>query len=210
MMRIIIVDDHAVMREGVKQILADDFPHAEFTDASNAQELFDLLRAGTWSAVILDINLPGRNGIEVLKDIHQQHPNLPVLMHSMHPEDQFAIRSIKAGAAGYITKTDPPEELVRALNKILAGGKYITPALAERLAMEVESPTDKHPHELLSDREFEVLRMIASGKTVSQAAVELSLSIKTISTYRARILEKMKMKTNAELTSYAVKRGLVE
>ena len=163
-----------------------------------------------WDVIVLDISMPGRSGLDVLKELKQARPKIHVLMLSMHSEDQFAVRVLRAGASGYMTKDSAPEELVGAIKKILHGGKYVSPSLAEKLAFALVPDTDKPPHESLSDREYEVLRLIAAGKTVSEIADQLSLSVKTISTYRARILEKMNMRTNAELTHYAIQHHLAE
>ena len=209
-MRILIADDHAVVRKGLRQILADEFKKAEFGEAANAREALERLRKENWDAVVLDITMPGRSGLEALKEIKETKPRLPVLVLSMHPEDQFAVRVLKSGASGYMTKESAPEELVGAGKKMLARGRYVSAALAEKMASYLAVDTPKPPHERLSDREFVVLRMIASGKTVSQIAQELSLSVKTVSTYRARILEKMDMTSNAELTHYSIKNQLVE
>jgi two-component system, NarL family, invasion response regulator UvrY len=210
MIRIIIADDHAAIRRGVKDILADEADMEIGAEASTAQELLDLVRKQAWDAVVLDISLPGRSGLEVLSELKQERPSLPVLVHTMHSEDQFAVRALRAGAAGYLTKDSPPAELVKALRKIVAGGKYVGQSLAEKLAVNVDANSDRAPHEALSDREFQVLRLLASGKTVSEIADGLSLSVKTISTYRSRILDKMKMKNNAELMRYALQHKVVE
>jgi len=194
----------------LKQVLADDFKRATFGEARNAQEALDLVWKGKWDVVVLDITMPGRSGLEVLREIKRVHPKLPVLILSMHPEDQFAVRVLKSGAAGYMTKESAPEELVGAIKKVIAGGRYVSNSLAEMMAQYLDVDVNKPPHERLSDREFQVLRMLASGKTVTEVAKELSLSVKTISTYRGRILEKMAMKTNAELTHYAIQNRLVE
>ncbi len=209
-MKILITDDHAVVRQGLKQILAAEFKKAEFGEAINAQEAARRVAEGTWDVVILDVTMPGRSGLEALKDIKQLRPKLPVLMLSMHPEDQFAVRMLKAGASGYMTKESAPEELVGAVRKVMSGGRYVSPALAEKMAGYLSIDVQTPPHERLSDREFLVLRMIASGKTVGAIAKELSLSVKTISTYRTRILEKTGMANNAELTHYAIQNNLVE
>ena len=201
-------DDHAVVRSGLKQLLIDEFQHVNVGEAANANDVLSLARNQRWDIVILDINLPGRSGLDVLSELKKEPIKVPVLVLSMHPEDQFAIRALKAGASGYLTKESAPEELIKAVNKILAGGKYISDTLAEKLAIGLEAGSEKPPHELLSDREFQVLRMIGSGKTPSQIAEELHLSIKTISTFRARILEKMNMKTNAELIRYSIEKKL--
>ena len=209
-MRILITEDHAVVRQGLKLILADHFKNAVFGEARNATEALAHVWKEKWDVVVLDITMPGRSGLEVLKEIKRLRPKLPVLILSMHPEDQFAVRLLKAGAAGYLTKESAGEELVGAIRKVVAGGRYISPLLAERMASYLTIDVQKAPHERLSDREFLILRMIASGKQVSQIAIEISLSVATISTYRARILEKMDMKNNAELTHYALQKGLVD
>ena len=208
-MKILLADDHAVVRRGLKQILADEFTRAAFGEARNAQEALDLVWKEKWDVIILDITMPGRSRLEVLREIKRSRPKLPVLVLSMHPENQFAVRVLKRGAAGYMTKESAPDELVGAIKKVLAGGRYVSASLAEKLASYVSSDAQKPPQESLSDREFQVLRLIASGKAVSEIARELSLSVKTISTYRARLLEKMDMKNNAELTHYAVQSNLV-
>ncbi len=180
-----------------------------FGEARNAQEAITRVWQEKWDVVVLDITLPGRSGLEVLKEIKHSRPTLPVLVLSMHPEDQFAVRILKAGAAGYLTKESAAEELVGAIKKVVAGGRYISQFLAERLASYLDVDVQKAPHERLSDREFLILRMIASGKTVGRIAKELSLSVSTVSTYRTRILRKMDMENNAELTHYALQQGLV-
>ena len=209
-MRILITEDHAVVRQGLKLILADHFKHAVFGEARNATEALARVWKEKWDVVVLDITMPGRSGLEVLKEIRRSRPRLPVLILSMHPEDQFAVRLFKAGAAGYLTKESAGEELVGAIKKVVGGGRYISPSLAERLASYLTIDVQKAPHERLSDREYLILRMIASGKQVGQIAKELSLSVSTVSTYRARILEKMDMKNNAELTHYALQKELVD
>lgn len=209
-MRILITEDHAVVREGLKLILADHFRKAVFGEARNATEAMARVWKEKWDVVLLDITMPGRSGLEVLKEIKRSRPKLPVLVLSMHPEDQFAVRLLKAGAAGYLTKESAGEELVGAIRKVVAGGRYISPALAERMASYLTIDVRKAPHERLSDREFLILRMIASGKQVSQIAEEISLSVATVSTYRARILEKTDMKNNSELTRYALEKELVD
>ena len=209
-MKILITEDHAVVRQGLKLILADHFRKAVFGEARNATEALDCVQREKWDVVVLDITMPGRSGLEVLKEIKHLRPKLPVLILSMHPEDQFAVRLFKEGAAGYLTKESAGDELVCAINKVVAGGRYISPSLAERMASYLTIDVRKAPHERLSNREFLILRMIASGKQVSQIAKEISLSVATISTYRARILEKMDMKNNAELTHYALQKELVD
>ena len=204
-----MADDHAVVRQGLKLILADHFKKAVFGQARNASEALFRITKEHWDVLVLDITMPGRSGLEILQDVKRLRPKLPVLVLSMHPEDQFAVRMLKAGAGGYMTKESADEELVGAIQKVVSGGRYISPSLAERMASYLSVDVQKAPHERLSDREFQVLRMIASGKTVSQIGRELSLSVKTISTYRARLLEKMDMKNSAELTHYAVQHNLV-
>lgn len=208
-MRILLVDDHAVVRQGLKLILADHFKNATFGEAQNAQEAISRVTSQKWDVVVLDITMPGRSGWEVLRDVKKLRPKLPVLVLSMHPEDQFAVRMLKSGAAGYLTKESAGDELTGAINKVVAGGRYISPSLAEQMASYLDIDVQKPPHERLSDREYLILRMIASGKQVGQIAKELSLSVQTISTYRSRILQKMHMQNNAELTRYAIERGLV-
>jgi len=209
MLRALIADDHAIVRRGLKEILAEEFDVAGFGEASTASQVLELIHKQNWDILVLDITMPGRSGLEVLKEVKHEHPQLPVLVLSMHPEDQFAIRTLKAGAAGYMTKENAPDELIKAIRKVLSGGKYVSPSLAEKLAAELATDGEKPPHEILSDREYQVMQMIASGKTVRVIAHELSLSVKTISTYRARILEKMKMKNNAELIHYVLSNHLV-
>lgn len=209
MVKIIIADDHPAIRKGVRLILQAEYPGAEFGEASNAAEVFKLLREKKWDVLIMDMDMPGRNGLDALKQIKEDKIDIRTLIFSMHPEGQIAVRALKAGAHGYLGKDAPDGELARAVQTLLAGKKYITPEVAEQMASQLENPNDKAPHELLSDREYQTLLLFASGKTVSQIAEELSLSIPTISTYRARILEKMGMKNNAELTSYAIRNKLV-
>jgi two-component system invasion response regulator UvrY len=208
-MRILIADDHAVVRQGLKQILAGAFKRASFGEAANSQQALERVLKEHWDIVILDLTMPGRSGLEVLMEIKRAHPTMPVLMLSMHPEDQFAVRVLKAGAAGYMTKESAPDELVGAVRKALAGGRYVSAALAEKMASLIANDAGAAPHESLSDREFLILGMIASGKSVSIIARELSLSVKTISTYRARLLEKMGMTNNAQLVHYAFQNHLV-
>ncbi len=208
MLKILIADDHPIVRQGLKQILSEEPDIGVVGEAQNSQEVLELVRKQDWDIVILDITMPGRGGLDVLKELKHERPKLPILMLSVHPEDQYAVRALKAHASGYMTKDSAPEELVKAIRKILRGGKYISSTLAEKLAFDLETETEKPLHETLSDRESQVMLMIASGKTISQIAEELSLSGKTIGTYRTRILEKMKMKTNAELTHYVIKNNL--
>jgi DNA-binding NarL/FixJ family response regulator len=209
-MRILLADDHTVVRHGLKQILAEEFKKAIFGEARNAQEALDLVWKENWDIAILDITMPGRSGLEVLREIKKSKPKLPVLVLSMHPENQFAVRDLKRGASGYMTKESASVELVGAVRKVLAGGRYVSNSLAEKLATYLAHDNQKPAQELLSDREFQVLRLIASGKIVSEIARELSLSVKTISTYRTRILEKMGLRNNAELMHYAMQHQLVE
>jgi two-component system, NarL family, invasion response regulator UvrY len=209
-MRILIADDHAVVRRGLQQILADEFPKAAFGEATNGTEVLDQISKGKWDLLLMDVTMPGRSGPEILKEVKRLRPGLPVLVLSIHPEDQFAVRVLKAGAAGYMTKEAAPEELAGAVKKALAGGRYVSAFLAEKLATGLAAETASHPHEALSDREFQVLRMTGAGKTVKQIASELCLSVKTVSTYRVRILEKMQMKNSAELTRYAIENHLAE
>lgn len=210
MYRVLVADDHGVVRRGIGQILEETSDFRASGEATTAEELLNLLATGTWDALILDLNMPGRGGLDALKDIHRRWPRLPVLVLSMHDEQQFAPRVIKAGASGYMNKESAPQNLVKALRKIVRGGKYISETVAEALAIDLQQDRSGSRHSQLSDREFEVLRLIASGKTVSQIAVQISLSVKTVSTYRQRLLEKMGMKSNAELTRYAIEKKLVE
>src|SRR5438876_8757123 len=210
MTRMLIVDDHEVLRDGVKRVFEKQSGTAIFGEASTCQEALRLVREQDWDVVVLDISLGDRSGLEVLKELKQVRPRLPVLILSMHSEEQFARRAFKAGAAGYVTKDSPRAELVKAVNKVIEGGRYVTSALAEKLILDIERGGDRPPHESLSNREFEVMALIASGRTISEIADQLSLSDKTISTYRARLLVKMGMKTSAELTHYAIQNKLVD
>ena len=209
MKKILLADDHNVVRKGLKQILTDEFEQVEFGEANNGAEAQRMVKERDWDILILDINMPGRNGLDVLKQIKDEKINVPVLVLSMHPEEQIAIRALRIGASGYLTKDTADQELVIAVKKILSGRKYITPSLAEQMASQLENPQEKAPHEFLSDREYQTLLLFARGKTVSQVAAELSLSVPTISTFRVRILEKMDMKTTAELITYAIRNNLV-
>ena len=210
MTNIIIVDDHPIVRQGLKQVLSEEPDMAILGEAQNSQEVLELIRKQDWDIVVLDITMPGRGGLDVLKEIKHERPKLPVLILSIHPEDQYAVRALRAGASGYLTKESAPEELVRAIRKILRGGKYVSSALAEKMAFNLDMEAGKPLHETLSDREYQVLLMIASGKTTSEIAEEMALSVKTVSTYRARILEKMKMKSNVDLTYYVIKNNLID
>jgi DNA-binding NarL/FixJ family response regulator len=200
--RFLIADDHAVVRQGLRRMLEQEFPGAAFGEAATGAEILEALQEKEWDLVILDISLPGRNGLEVLKEVRKRRPRLPVLVLSMFPEEQFAVRALRAGAAGYLTKQGAPEETLSAVRKALRGGRYVTPSQAEKLAEEVAAGSERPSHETLSDREYEILRLIASGKTVTAIAEELALSVQTVSTYRTRVLEKMRMSTNAELSDY--------
>jgi len=210
MIRVLIADDHAVVRQGLKQILRDTREMIVAGEAVNGQEVLEKVRAAAWDVVILDISMPGHSGLDILKELKCERPKLPVLVLSMYSEDQFAMRVLKAGASGYLTKDSAPDELVKAIRKVVSGGKYVSPFLAEKLAFEIGMDSSKLPHETLSDREFQVLRMIATGKAVKEIAAELSLSVKTISTYRARLLQKMNLTTNAELIHYAIQNRLID
>jgi two-component system invasion response regulator UvrY len=210
MKRILIVDDQDVVRDGLKKILDEPAGTLIFGEATSQTEALKLVREHDWDAVVLDLSLASGNGLETLKELKRIRPKLPVLILTIHSEDEYARRAFKAGASGYITKDNPRAELVKAVSKVIEGGRYVSPALAERLVVDLKRDTSIALHETLSDREFEVMRLIASGKTVSEIAKLLSLSDKTISTYRARMLEKMGMKTNAELTHYAIRNQLVD
>ncbi len=209
MIKVLIADDHPVVRQGIKQILAEDEEIGECGEARNSLEVLDQIRKNSWDVIILDITMPGRGGLDTLKEIKSERPKLPVLILSIHPEDQYAVRALKAGAAGYLTKESAPDDLLNAIKKVFKGGKYISTTLAEKLALHLERDAQRQPHEGLSDREYQVMCMIASGKKVKDIAENLSLSVKTISTYRARILDKMKMKSNADLIHYAIQNRLV-
>lgn len=210
MIKILIADDHAVVREGLKQIISETSDMRVTDEANNGQEVLNKVSEQHYDVVLLDITLPGRSGLDVLKQLKSKMPKLPVLMLSVHPEEQYAVRTLKAGASGYLTKGSATDELIAAIRKISTCKKYVSSSLAEKLAFDLDLDYDKPRHEILSDREYQVMSMIASGKTVKEIADELSLSVQTISTYRSRILEKMKMKNNAEIIYYAVKQGLVE
>ncbi len=210
MIRILVVDDHAIVREGLKQILSDVDDISVLGEAANGQEAMDKIRRQRFDVILMDISMPGRSGLEILKDIKTEQPKLPVLILSMHPEEQYAVRALRAGAAGYMNKASAPDELIGAIRKVSAGRKYVSPSVAEKLAFELGTDPDRLPHELLSDREYQVMLMLASGRTVSEIANELCLSVKTISTYRSRIMEKMNLKKNAELTLYAVQNHLLQ
>ncbi len=209
-MHILIADDHAVVRRGLKEILAEALPGARFSEAGNGDEVLSRLAEGPVSILVLDINMPGRSGLDVLRDIKRDYPRVPVIILSMQPEDQYAVRCLRAGASAYINKDSAPEELAQATKKILAGGRYVSPRFADKLVFQFDEPTGKPLHELLSDREHEVMRMIATGVSLTEIAERLHVSVKTVSTYRARIMEKMKMQSNAEVTRYAMMHQLID
>jgi two-component system, NarL family, invasion response regulator UvrY len=210
MINVVVIDDHAVVREGLKRIISENPGMAVSGEAGDGYEAIKVVKDKPCDVVLLDITMPNKNGLDVLKQIRAESPRLPILVLSMHAEDQYAIRVLRAGAAGYLTKESAPASLVQAIRKVVRGGKYVSQTLVEKLVFDLDTGTDTVPHETLSDREFQVLCMIASGKTVGDIGVELTLSVKTISTYRVRILEKLQMKNNAEITRYAIKQGLVD
>lgn len=203
-MKFLIADDHAIVRKGLAQILCEEFPAATVTEVANSNEVLDEVRKHIWDVILLDISMPGRNGIETLKQIRTEGIKAPILMLSMHPEDQYAVRVLRAGASGFLNKESATDELLAAVRKVLSGKKYISAAVAEKLAETASGEGEKPAHELLSDREMQVMQLIASGKTVSEIGDELSLSVNTISTYRTRLLEKLNLSNNAELTRYAI------
>ena len=209
-LRIMLVDDHPIVRRGVSDILTGAFPQAHVQEVGSGTDAITFARTYPWDIVILDLTLPDGSGLDVLKRIRELQPRAPVLILSMHTADQFARRAVTAGASGYLTKDTADEELVAAVTRLIRGGKYFGPQVLEQVVMGMHPDHDERPHERLSDREYQVLRMIGSGKTVSEIATELSLSVKTVSTYRARVLEKMEMRTNAELTHYVVRLGLAD
>ncbi len=209
MIRILIADDHTVVRKGLRQILAEEFTDAYIDDVPDAEELITKVIKEKWDVVISDLTMPGKSGLDALQFIRQNIPALPVLILSIHPEEQYAIRVLKAGASGYLSKDTAPDELVNAVKRVLQGKKYITLSIAEKIADTFDQDNEKKLHEILSDREFNVFKMIAAGKAVSEIAESLSLSVTTVSTYRARIMTKMNMKTNANLTLYAIENGLL-
>jgi two-component system, NarL family, invasion response regulator UvrY len=208
--KIVIADDHPIVRAGLKQILADASDIEVVAEAGDGHEILKLIRKGNVDVVLLDLSMPGLMGLDALKQMNAENPKLPILVLSMHPEEQYAVRALKAGASGYLTKAAAPEQLIGAIRKVYRGGRYVSAALAEKLALGLKAGATGLPHENLSDREYQVLCLISSGKTVKEIAEELSLSEKTISTYRARILEKMNMKSNAELAHYGIKNELVD
>jgi two-component system invasion response regulator UvrY len=209
MMRILIADDHSIVRRGLKQILIEEFTDAFIGEVNDGIELLSLARSGQWDIIISDLTMPGVNGLEALKQLKVEFPDVPVLILSMHPEDQYAIRTLRAGASGYLSKESASDELLIAVNKIMSGKRYITPTLAEKLADVLEGNPDRQLHETLSDRELEVFKLIANGKTITEIASILLISVTTVSTYRARILVKTQMQTSAELTRYAIQNNIV-
>jgi len=209
-MRILIVDDHPIFRAGLKETLAKESDVEFVGEADNGHKALQLARKQGWDVVVLDITMPGKGGLEVLQELRRERPKLPVLVLSAHPEEQLALRLLKAGAAGYLTKDKAPQVLIAAVRKVLRGGRYISESLAEKAVQALASPTTKPLHEALSDREYQVMRMIAAGKAVKEIAKELFLSVRTVSTYRTRVLDKMNMKTNAELIRYALQNKLVD
>ena len=210
MIEILLADDHALFREGLKQILAKHPDLHIVEEVGNGDDVLQKVRLQSYDLVVLDISMPGQSGWDVLAEIKSEQPDLPVLILSMYPENQYAIRMLKAGAAGYVSKESVSDELIAAIRKVAGGGKYVSPAIAEKLAFEIERRSDKLPHQLLSNREFQVLSMLTSGKTLSEIADTLHLSEKTITTYRARIFEKLGVRNNVELTHYALQHKLVE
>ncbi len=209
MTRVLVADDHPLLRSGLKQVLSQEPDLEVIGEAENSEQVLRHVREGNVDVLILDLSMPGRGGLDILRDIRRDHPGLPILILSVHAEDQFAVRAIKAGANGYLSKDNAGPEVVRAVRKVLTGKKYVSPGLAEMLANALDHDSERPPHEALSDREFQVMCKIASGMTVSQIAAEVALSVKTVSTYRARVLEKMNMHNNAEITRYAIQNGLV-
>jgi two-component system invasion response regulator UvrY len=210
MLRILVADDHPVVRRGLSQIIGETSDMVVVDEATSGQEVLGKVRECRFDVVLLDITMPGMHGLDVIKQLSKESPRLPILVLSIHPEEQYAVRALRAGAAGYLTKDRAPDELLGAIRKISTGGKYVSPSLAERLAYNLEAGEEQSPHKTLSDREYQVMCMIATGKTATEIARELSLSVKTVSTYRSRILEKMKMKNNAELTHYAIRNRMVD
>lgn len=209
MVRILIADDHAIVRKGLKQIILDEYPSAIVEEVADVESLIRQVMKTTWDVLICDISMPGRSGVEALHQVKQINPQLPVLIMSMHPEDQYALRVLKAGASGYLSKDTIHDDLINAIRTIRLGRKFITPSIAEKLAGALGTDNGKQLHENLSDREFDVFKMIATGRSVSEIAAQLSLSATTVSTYRSRILEKMIMKTNADLTRYALEKQII-
>jgi DNA-binding NarL/FixJ family response regulator len=210
MIKILIADDHPLIREGLKKTLREEHDVEVVCEARNGREVLDLIDKHDLNVIVMDLSMPGINGLEVLSELKKNKSRLPVLILSMHPEERFAIRAFRAGAAGYLTKESAPQELINAIRKVVTGGKYITPSVAEQLAIELENNTNKLPHEILSNRELEVLCMIASDISINDIAEKLCLSVNTVHSYRSRILEKLKMKTDIELTHYALLYHLID
>ena len=210
MIKILIADDHAIVRKGLKQILDDEPDMVVVDECSNGSELLAKIGALDCNLILLDISMPGRNGLEILEQLHNEKPALPVLILSMYPEEQYAFRALRAGAAGYLTKVSAPDELITAIRKVYWGGKYVSATLSEKLASELGRKTGKPSHDELSNREYQVMCQLATGKSVSEISDGLSLSVKTVSTYRKRILTKMQMKNNAEIINYVIKHGLLD
>lgn len=210
MIEILIADDHSIVRSGLKHIVNEESDIRITGEAEDAAQLMELLRKKRFDVLVLDINMPGRSGMDILKDVREEFPAMPVLILSMYSEEQYGIRALKAGASGYVKKVSVPEELVKAIRKVHAGGKYISPRLAEMIAGELEPKNNSLPHESLSDREFQVMCLIASGSSIEEIGDKLSLSVNTIYTYRARIFDKMNIKSNVELTQYAIRNRLIE
>jgi two-component system, NarL family, invasion response regulator UvrY len=209
-MRILIADDHALIRKGLKYILLEEFPSAGIVEASDAEDVIGKTASGDWDVIICDLSMPGRSGLDVVQHVKQHFPKIPVLILSIHPEEQYAIRALKAGAAGYLSKDAAPEELVKAVRRVMLGRKYVSSSIADKLADELDQDSgNREPHEVLSQREFDVFLMLSSGNSVSEISEKLSLSVTTVSTYRARIMAKMKMKSNADLTRYALDNKLI-
>ena len=207
-MRILVCDDHPIVRKGLREILEQARAPVTVGEAASAAEGLALARKQPWGTVVLDITMPGRSGLELLRDLKREHPNVPVLVLSVHPAEQYAIRVLRAGASGYLTKESAPEELLTAIRRIVRGGRYISPSVGETLADDLGRPGEQLPHDALSNREFEIMRLLASGKRASEIAHELHLSVKTVSTYRARILQKLNLRTTAEIMRYAIKHDL--
>jgi DNA-binding NarL/FixJ family response regulator len=209
MIRLLIADDHPVVREGLRRIIAEQPGMMTAGEAATGDEVLEKVRALTIDVLLMDISMPGQGFLDVLRQLREEHPRVRVLVLSMHPEEQYAVRALRAGAAGYLTKDHSPEQLVEAIGKVMRGGRFVTPSLAEKLAHDLGANTDRPVHELLSDREYEVLCLLGSGRSIKEAAARLGLSPKTASTYRVRLLEKMRLSTNADLVRYASQHGLI-
>ena len=209
-MRVLVCDDHPIVRKGLREILEQAGAPVTVGEAASAAEGLALARKQPWDIVVLDITMPGRSGLELLKELKSERPNVPVLVLSVHPAEQYAVRVLRAGASGYLTKESAPEELLTAIRHIVRGGRYISPSVGETLVDDLDRPVERLPHQTLSDRKFEIMRLLAAGKSVSEIAKQLRLSVKTVSTYRARVLEKLNLRTTAEIMRYAIKHGLVD